>query len=108
MAWRNEQTQRRKFLTQPTKNRNRRNLRSDRGDNRALTSTSGMRRACASAARFGQISASTRIIFAGRMTKKARRMTGQKSSGVYRTWIQGGAFLFAKANPVVVVVVNTQ
>src|SRR5207249_4390084 len=90
----------------PTKNRNRRNLRSDRGESRALTSTSGMRRACACAARFGQISASTRTILAGRMVENARRMTGQKSSGVYRTSIHGGAFLFAKANPVVVVVVR--
>ena len=35
-------------------------------------------------------------------------MIGQKSSGVYITSIQEGAFLFAKANPVVVVVVSTQ
>src|SRR4029450_157189 len=91
-----------------TKNGNRRNGPSDRGDNRALTSTSGMRCAYALAARFGQISASTRTIFAGRIVENARRMTGQKSSGVYMTSIHGGAFLFAKANPVVVVVVNTQ
>src|SRR6266496_4465239 len=59
------------------KNRNRWYLRSDRGDNRALTSASEMRRVCASAARLGQISASTRTIRAGRMAENARRIIGQ-------------------------------
>ena len=35
-------------------------------------------------------------------------MTGQKSSGVYITSIQSGAWLRARAKPVVVVVVRTQ
>src|SRR5947207_8063526 len=91
-----------------TTHRNRRNRLSDRGDNRALTSAIGTPRQSASATKFGQTSASMRTIFFGRITEKASRITGQKSIGLDITSIQGGAFLFAKANPVVVVTVKTQ
>src|SRR5262249_39692746 len=63
---------------------------------------------CASATRFGQTSASTKATALGLIAINARRITGQKSSGLYITSIQSGAFLFAKAKPVVVVVVRTQ
>src|SRR5438046_9121777 len=88
-----------------TKNRKRRSLLSDRGDRRAFTNATGTRRAFANATRFGQTSASTNRIRVGRMRANARRMIGQKSSGVYITSIHGGALLFATAKPVVVVVV---
>src|SRR5438270_7991468 len=91
-----------------TKWRNTRNRFSDWGDNRALTRTIGIFRLCASATRLGQTSASTRTIALGRIVAKAQRVIGQKSSGLYMTSIQSGAFRFAKANPVVVVVVRTK
>src|ERR1700730_305536 len=90
------------------KRRNVRNRLSERGDRRALTRVMGILRAFASATMFGQISASTRTIFVGLSESTARCMIGQKSTGLYMTSIQSGAFLFAKANPVVVVVVSTK
>src|SRR5947207_6174342 len=89
-----------------TKLRNIRNRFSERGDNRALTKAMGISRAWASATRLGQTSASTKMIALGLMVANARRMIGQKSSGLYITSIHSGAFRFAKANPVVVVVVR--
>src|SRR2546430_12158658 len=40
--------------------------------------------------------------------RSVQRVIGQKSSGLYMTSIQSAAFRFAKANPVVVVVVRTK
>ena len=41
------------------------------------------------------------------MTKNARRMMGQKSSGEYITSIHGGAIFWARLKPVVVVIVRS-
>ncbi len=57
-------------------------LDSERAESRALTSAKTAPRALASAVRFGQTSASTRISLRGRMRRTARRTVQKKSSGL--------------------------
>src|ERR1700719_3651827 len=90
-SWTHTKSSRRKVGA--TAQRKRLNLRSERGDRRALTNAIDVPLACAMAARFGQTSASTSTIRSGRIILNARHMIGQKSSGEYITSIPGNEFL---------------
>ena len=88
-----------------TKNRNRRNVAPIAAKAR-IDQSEGNSPRVRYATRLGQTSPPPERFASGRITANARRMIGQKSSGVYMTSIQAGAFLRARANPVVVVVVR--